>query len=507
MTGLGKYVTKFVLLLCTSFFIMMALQCRHEGQVKVIKLAHGLDSSHSVHKAMEFMAEYVYEKSQGKMRIDIYPSEQLGSERECLELLQIGSLGMTKVSCSVLEGFVPSMSVLSLPFIFRDEAHKFKVLEGEIGRELLLDGEKFWLRGLCFFDAGSRSFYSKDRPVLKPSDLEGLKIRTQESPTSLKMVQALGGSPTPISWGELYSALQQGVVDGAENNPPSFYLSRHYEVCKYYCLDEHTSVPDILLISTKIWEDLDFYQQTILQEASDKALQLQKELWKSSSNNALKQVQQAGIEIFYPEKTAFADQVAPLLEEYKKDPRLADLIHTKDTKTKIMWKSVKKTVDKCLEWILILLMAANVINVLWQVFTRFILKNPSSFTEELARYLLIWVGLLGAAYASGKKMHLAIDIILENLKGAAKKIAELTIQVFIFLFAFFVMVIGGLRLVTITLTLNQISAALRIKLGYVYLVIPISGILILFYAAAFILNSSSAEEKKRENKLPVQEGI
>ncbi|MBN2245450.1 MAG: TRAP transporter substrate-binding protein [Candidatus Aminicenantes bacterium] len=326
MKGLDKYSVKIVLLVWITLIILMAIQCRHRGQVKVIKLAHGLDPSHSVHKAMEFMAGYVYEKSQGKMRIDIYPSEQLGSERECLELLQIGSLGMTKVSCSVLEGFVPSMSVLSLPFIFRDEAHKFKILEGEIGRELLLDGEEFWLRGLCFFDAGSRSFYTKDNPIFQPSDLEGLKIRTQESPTSMKMVQALGGSPTPISWGELYSALQQGVVDGAENNPPSFYLSRHYEVCKYYSLDEHTSVPDVLLISTKIWTDLDPDQQTILQEAADKALQLQKELWKKSSNNALKQVQQAGIEIFYPDKSAFADQVAPLMEEYKKDPRLACLI-------------------------------------------------------------------------------------------------------------------------------------------------------------------------------------
>jgi len=326
MTRLGKYELKFVLLLWTSLIIMMAIQCRHEGQVKVIKLAHGLDPSHSVHKAMEFMAEYVFEKSQGKLRIDIYPSEQLGSERECLELLQIGSLGMTKVSCSVLEGFVPSMSVLSLPFIFKDKSHKFKVLEGEIGRELLLDGEEFWLRGLCFFDAGSRSFYTKNKPILKPSDLEGLKIRTQESPTSMKMVQALGGSPTPISWGELYSALQQGVVDGAENNPPSFYLSRHYEVCKYYCLDEHTSVPDILLISTKTWKDLAPEFQEILQEAADQALQFQKILWKESSDFALEQVRKAGIEILYPDKKIFAKKIEPLYEEYKKDPRLFDII-------------------------------------------------------------------------------------------------------------------------------------------------------------------------------------
>jgi len=163
-----------------------------------------------------------------------------------------------------------------------------------------------------------------------------------------------------------------------------------------------------------------------------------------------------------------------------------------------MWKKTRKRIDRLLEGTLVVLMAANVINVLWQVFTRFILKNPSSFTEELARYLLIWVGLLGAAYASGKKMHLAIDVILENLRGAAKKTAELTIQVFIFLFALLVMVIGGIRLVTITLTLNQVSAALRIKLGYVYLVIPISGLLIMFYAVTFFLDRSITRDKKQQ---------
>lgn len=317
---------KILLLIFFLLSIFFVQGCKVKQRIKIIKLAHGLDPSHSVHKAMEFMAEYVHEKSQGKMRIDIYPSEQLGSERECLELLQIGSLGMTKVSCSVLEGFVPSMSVLSLPFIFKNYSHKFKILEGKIGRELLLDGEQFWLRGLCFFDAGSRSFYTKDRPILHPSDLEGMKIRTQESPTSMKMVEALGGSPTPISWGELYSALQQGVVDGAENNPPSFYLSRHYEVCKYYSLDEHTSVPDILLISTKTWEDLTPDLQKILQEAADQALQVQKVLWKKSSEEALEQVRLAGIEIFYPDKKIFVDKIGPLYEEYKKDPRLFDII-------------------------------------------------------------------------------------------------------------------------------------------------------------------------------------
>jgi len=314
-----------VFLLVLSFFLS-SFACRSDGKVKVLKLGHGLDPSHPVHMAMEFLARRVAEKSRGRMRIDVYPSEQLGSERECLELLQIGSLAMTKVSCSVIEGFVPEMSVLSLPYLFRDEAHRFRVLEGEIGRELLLAGERYWLRGLCYYDAGSRSFYTVSRPILQPGDLAGLKIRTQESPTSMKMVQALGGSATPIAWGELYSALQQGVVDGAENNPPSFHLSRHYEVCKFYSLDEHTGVPDVLVISTQVWEDLPPEFQRMLQEAADESEKHQKKLWKEATERALEEVQEAGVKIYHPEKSAFIEKVEGIYEDYQNQPRLYDLI-------------------------------------------------------------------------------------------------------------------------------------------------------------------------------------
>ncbi len=145
---------------------------------------------------------------------------------------------------------------------------------------------------------------------------------------------------------------------------------------------------------------------------------------------------------------------------------------------------VRRVVDKILEFFLVLIMAGNVLNVLWQVFTRFVLKDPSSFTEELARFLLIWVGLLGASYASGKKMHLAIGIVLESLQGRMRLVIEMIIQACIFVFALLVMTAGGVRLVSITLALNQVSAALRIPLGYVYLVIPLSGLLIMYYSLA-----------------------
>ncbi len=300
--------------------------CRSGTEERLIKLAHGLDPTHPVHKAMVFMASRVAEKSQGRLRIDIYPSEQLGSERECLELLQIGSLGMTKVSCSVLEGFVPSVSVLSLPYLFRDENHLFSVLGGEIGKRLLLEGEKYWLRGLCYYDAGSRSFYTKVKPILEPADLAGLKIRTQQSPTSVRMLQLLGGSPAPIAWGELYSALQQGVVDGAENNPPSFHLSRHYEVCKHYSLDEHTFVPDILLISTRTWADLSPEFQKIIQEAADESVRVQRQLWREATAAAIRIVEEAGVKIYRPDKSAFAEKVASIYEEVKSNPVIDRLV-------------------------------------------------------------------------------------------------------------------------------------------------------------------------------------
>jgi tripartite ATP-independent transporter DctP family solute receptor len=315
-----------IVLFLTWLFSAVHLACRSEQKVTIIKLGHGLDPAHPVHLAMEYLAEQVAEKSRGRMRIDVYPSEQLGSERECLELLQIGSLAMTKVSCSVIEGFVPEMGVLSLPFLFRDEAHRFRVLEGEIGRELLLAGERYWLRGLCYYDAGTRSFYTVDRPILEPEDLSGLKIRTQESPTSLRMVQALGGSATPIAWGELYSALQQGVVDGAENNPPSFHLSRHYEVCKHYSLDEHTGVPDVLVISTKIWEGLSVEFKQWLQEAADESEIYQRKLWKEATEKALEEVQKAGVTIYYPDKTPFIESVEGIYDEYINQPRIYRLI-------------------------------------------------------------------------------------------------------------------------------------------------------------------------------------
>ncbi len=306
------------LILLVSCLVLAS--CGGGRDVTVLHLAHTLDTGHTVHKAMLYLGERLEEYSGGTMGVEVYPGGQLGNERELIELLQIGSLAMTKVSASPLEGFVPEMQVFNVPYVFRDQAHYTEVLDSEIGQRLLDAPIPVRLKGLGYYDAGSRSFYTVDRPVNAPADLAGLKIRVQESQTALRMVRSLGGAPTPIAWGELYTALQQGVVDGAENNPPSFYHSGHYEVCRYYTLDEHTAVPDLLLIGTVAWESLDAQQQQWLQQAVDDSVALQRELWREDSDAALAAVEEAGVEIIRPDKAAFREQVKTMQESYAGTP-------------------------------------------------------------------------------------------------------------------------------------------------------------------------------------------
>jgi len=243
-----------------------------------------------------------------------------------LELLQIGSLDVTKVSTGVLENFSPNMKVFGLPYLFRDKAHSFKVLDGEIGKKLLDETLAFRIKGLAYYDAGSRSFYTKNKPIYTPADLEGLKVRVMESVTAMKMVESMGGSPTPISWGELYTSLQQEVVDGAENNPPSFYLSKQFEVCKYYTLDEHTTLPDVLVCGSYFWDTLNEEQKKWMQEAVDISVRYQRTLWAASEAYSLEQLEKSGVQIIYPDKSAFAQLVKPVYDLYSSSESLNNLI-------------------------------------------------------------------------------------------------------------------------------------------------------------------------------------
>ena len=291
----------------------------------VLKLGHGLDTGHPVHMAMERMKERLEELSDGTVTIDIYPSAVLGSETQCIEQLQNGSLAMTKTSAAAMENFIPSMSVFSYPYVFRDGDHFWAVLDGKVGQTLLQDGEQKFLRGLCYYDAGSRNFYTKSKAVRTPDDLKGLKIRVMNSATAIDMVKSMGGAPTPIAWGELYSSLAQGTVDGAENNLPSFSSNKHYEVCKHFSLDGHTRVPDMLLISTKVWRKLDPQVQRWVQQAATESSAYQRELWQQMTVEAMEQAKNEGVTIYEVDTPAFAAKVAPMLRSVS-NPEVRELL-------------------------------------------------------------------------------------------------------------------------------------------------------------------------------------
>lgn len=303
-------MARFWLLICVCIPLLMS--CSKQSENKIIRVGHTLDTQHAVHKAMVYFAERLSEYSSQTLEVKLYPGGQLGSERELVELLQIGSLDMTKVSASSLEGFAPDMQIFSIPYVFNDNDHLWEVLNGNIGQSLLHGLNDFRLHGIGYYDAGSRSFYTNDKPIFHPDDLAGLKIRVLNSPTAMQTVRQLGGAATPISWGELYTALQQGVVDGAENNPPSYFLSRHYEIARYYTLDEHTSVPDVMVMSLRTWNGLSKTQQEWVNQAMIDSIAYQRKIWQESTDAALSALEEDGVQIIYPDKAPFMEAVTPM---------------------------------------------------------------------------------------------------------------------------------------------------------------------------------------------------
>jgi tripartite ATP-independent transporter DctP family solute receptor len=306
------------IILSVALFSVFVRQIKNRdgGDTIVLKLSHGLEPTHPVHKGMVRMSERLRELSGGTVKIEIYPSGQLGSEAENLNQIQNGGLDMAKVSAAPLEGFIPGMTVFSIPYAFRDHDHYWKVLEGPIGQKMLLMGVSKGLHGVCYYDSGSRSFYTVSKPILTLDDLKGQKIRVQNSKTAIEMIKVLGGSPTPLAWGELYTSLQQKAVDGAENNLPSFYTNRHYEVCKYFSMTEHTRIPDILVISEATWKKLPSQVQDWLKQAAEESTVFQRQLWKEDSEKALKECEKMGVEIFHPDLKPFQERAGTMYKQY-----------------------------------------------------------------------------------------------------------------------------------------------------------------------------------------------
>lgn len=283
-------------------------------------LPHVLNTDHPVHKALEKFAAEVKARSGGRMIIKIQPGGTLGNEQELCDNVCNDADAFTKISSTILETKTDLAKVYSLPYLFRDSGQMWKVLNGEIGKELLDMALDRNLKGICYFDAGARSFYTKTK-VLTAGDLKGLKIRVQKSVMMQKLVEALGASPQPIAFSELYTALDTGVVQGAENNIPSYYTTRHYKVAPFFVFDEHVRIPDILLMSARRWNRLSGEDQEIILESARIAVEFQRKLWREKDEEYRKKMEDEGVTFTRLEnKEPFVKATSAIYDEFKGTP-------------------------------------------------------------------------------------------------------------------------------------------------------------------------------------------
>lgn len=268
--------------------------------------------------AKEF-ARLVEEKTDGRIEIEVYPGGILGDESSTIEQVQFGAIDFVRTSITPMANFEPAMNVLSLPYLYPSEEYMFQVLQSDIGEGILEGLKDAGIVGLTWYDAGARSFYTANKKVTSPEDLEGLRIRVQESQLMMDMVEALGASPTPIAWGEVYSALQTGVVDAGENNYPGWYYNSHHEVAPNFVEDEHNRVPELIIMSKITWDKLSAEDQKIIKEAAVASTEVQREAWDKRTEEAKKLAVEEGATIttLTPEqKQAFQDKVKGLYPKY-----------------------------------------------------------------------------------------------------------------------------------------------------------------------------------------------
>jgi tripartite ATP-independent transporter DctP family solute receptor len=277
--------------------------------------------------AVEYMGDLLEERSGGRLCIEVYHSAQLGQEADTIEQTQLGVIDMNRVSLGPFNNIIEETKVFSLPFIFRSTEHMHAVVDGEIGAEVLAAFGNHNLVGLAYFDGGSRSFYNSERPIRSIEDMAGLSFRVMQSDVFVDMVDALGANATPMPFGEVYSAIQTGVIDGAENNWPSYESTGHFEVAGYYTLNQHLMVPEVLVMSQTSWNRLSAEDQELIRQAARDAVPHMRELWAAREAASEEIVRAAGVEIIEDiDKTPFIEAMAPVYERHVTSDALRDLV-------------------------------------------------------------------------------------------------------------------------------------------------------------------------------------
>lgn len=268
-------------------------------------------------EAVKYMGKLMNERSGGRMSVKMFAGAQLGSERDTLEITSFGGLDINRIAIAPLNTFEPLTIIPALPFLFRSTQHMRSAMDGAPGQVILDSLKAHDLVGLCFYDSGERSFYNTKRPIYTPADLKGLKIRVQNSDLYVSMVKGLDADATPMAFGEVYQALVQGVIDGAENNWPSYESTRHFEAAKFYSLTRHVMAPEILVMSLSRWEKLSKADQEIVKQSARDSVPMMRDLWDARTIDSQKKIKEAGVQVNEVEdQTAFSDLMTPVWDRY-----------------------------------------------------------------------------------------------------------------------------------------------------------------------------------------------
>lgn len=277
--------------------------------------------------AVKHMGALLKERSAGRICVEVFHSAQLGEEKDTIEQTKFGVIDFNRVSMGPFNNIIEETKVVSLPFIFRGTDHMHRVMDGPIGDEILAAFEPHGFVGLAYYDGGSRSFYNKQKPITSVEDLKGMKIRVMQSDVFVDMMTALGANATPMPYGEVYSGIQTGVIDGAENNWPSFESSGHYEVAGYYTLNQHLIVPEVLVMSKVSYDKLSPEDQALVKQAAKDSIPVNRELWAAREKVSEEKVRAAGVEVISDiDKTPFIEAMVPVYEKHANSPKLKDLV-------------------------------------------------------------------------------------------------------------------------------------------------------------------------------------
>jgi tripartite ATP-independent transporter DctP family solute receptor len=279
--------------------------------------------------AVENLGKKLSAATNGRLSVQMYPSMQLGGEKEAIEQAQVGAIQFARVSVGALGPVVDDLNVFNLPYVFRNTEHMQHVIDGSIGQELLdkVTNSGKGLVGLAWMDAGARNFYDTKKPIKTLADLKGMKVRVMGNPMFVDMANSMGANGVPMGYDQVFTSLQTGVIDGAENNPPSFVFDNHFQVAKFYTIDEHLIVPEMLVFSKKTWDSMSKDDQALLVKFSKEAQQEERKLWDVYEKQALDKAKAAGIQIIQvsaTEKKAFQAAVKPVWDKY--GPKYADMI-------------------------------------------------------------------------------------------------------------------------------------------------------------------------------------